>query len=693
MTNLKLFFCCFFCVALVKAQTPEPYGPIPSERQLAWHDMEFYAFVHFNMNTFTDMEWGYGSESPELFNPTQLDCRQWARIAKEAGMKGIIITAKHHDGFCLWPSQYTEHSVKNAPWKNGKGDVLQELRQACDEYGLKMGVYLSPWDRNHKDYGKPAYITYFRNQLRELLTQYGEIFEVWFDGANGGTGYYGGANENREVDRKTYYDWENTYQIVRELQPGAVLFSDGGPDVRWVGNEEGFANETNWSLLRRDEVWPGWPHYQQLRSGHEDGTHWVPAECDVSIRPGWYYHASEDHKVKTLPQLLDIYYHSVGRNGSFLLNFPVDQRGLIHETDAAQLMKLADQLKMDFAHNLALGKKVTASHERQPQNSFAATMVNDENPDTYWSTEDAVTQASLTIDLEKPTFINRFLIQEYISLGQRVEAFTLEAKVDEKWETVAEETTIGYKRILRFPDVEASQLRLTIQQAKACPLITNIEIYRAPKVLSEPLIARNKAGTVTIMTPDADAKVYFTTQGETPGPQATLYDQPFDFKQKGQIKAVVVDPQTKQQSPVATADFDVSKADWKLLQPAGKKSEVDAIWDGQAATAWGVETTQLPSEWIIDLGKPYTLKGLTYLPDQSRFATGIVSEYRVYVSQDGQHWGTPLVQGEFANIRNNPVEQQIRFKPTQGRYIKWVALQVLDDQKQVNIAEIGVITE
>lgn len=319
LSLIVLFFSCTI------VEPPKPVMPLPSERQFAWHEMEFYAFVHFNMNTFTNMEWGFGNESPELFNPTQLDCRQWAKVCKEAGMKGIILTAKHHDGFCLWPSAYTEHSVKNSTWKNGQGDVVRELSDACKEYGLKFGVYLSPCDRTHADYGKPGYLNYFRNQLRELLTNYGEIYEVWFDGANGGNGWYGGANETRKIDNKTYYDWENTYKIVRELQPNACMFSDAGPDIRWVGNKEGWARETNWCMLNKDSVAPGVvSNLEWLRSGQENGTHWLPAEVDVSIRPGWYYHSSEDQKVKTLPKMLDIYYNSVGRNASLFINFPVD---------------------------------------------------------------------------------------------------------------------------------------------------------------------------------------------------------------------------------------------------------------------------------------------------------------------------------------------------------------------------------
>jgi len=464
-----------------KVNPPEPVGPVPSKSQIAWHQMEFYAFVHFNMNTFTNKEWGYGDESPDLFNPEELDCRQWARVCKEAGMKGIILTAKHHDGFCLWPSQYTEHSVKNSPWKDGKGDVVKELSEACKEYGLKMGLYLSPWDRNHADYGKPEYITYYRNQLRELLANYGEIFEFWIDGANGGTGYYGGADEDRKVNRKTYYDWPNTFKIVRELQPHAVIFSDAGPDIRWVGNEQGWANETNWCLLRRDEAWPGWPRYKELRSGHENGTHWVPAEVDVSIRPGWYYHSSEDSQVKSLKQLVDIYYHSVGRNANLLLNFPVDNRGLIHEKDVEQVNKLSEVLKADFAIELAGGKKVTVTNTRGNSRFYRASNVNDGNVETYWTTENNITDASIVIDLGKSIEFNRFLIQEYIPLGQRVQEFTLEAMVEDNWNLLASETTIGYKRILRLPTVKTSRIRLTIIRSKASPLISNIELYNAPE--------------------------------------------------------------------------------------------------------------------------------------------------------------------------------------------------------------------
>lgn len=457
-------------------KAPEACGPVPTEAQLKWQELERYAFIHFSMNTFTDMEWGYGDKDPQLFNPSELDCRQWCRLFKEAGMKGVILTAKHHDGFCLWPSAYTDYSVKQSPWRNGNGDLVRELADACKEYGLKLGIYLSPWDRNHKEYGTEAYITYFRNQLNELLTNYGDIFEVWFDGANGGSGYYGGADETRSVDRKTYYDWPGTNQLVKKLQPDAVIFSDAGPDVRWCGNEAGWVGETNWSTLRREEVWPGWPHYQQLQNGHEDGSYWVPAEVNVSIRPGWFYHEEQDDQVKTVDQLLDVYYHSVGRNATWNLNIPIDKRGLVHPTDSAVLMEVAKILQNNFKENLALQAEVRASNVRGKD--FAAAHLIDGNKDSYWATDDEVTSASVEFDFKVPTVINQFLVQEYIRLGQRVKAFTLEAFVGDEWQVVATGSTIGYKRILRFPTVETQKLRFTINDAKACPLLSNVEIYR-----------------------------------------------------------------------------------------------------------------------------------------------------------------------------------------------------------------------
>ena len=459
--------------------SPEPFGPLPSERQLAWHQLEYYMFVHFTVNTFTDKEWGYGDEKETIFNPSELDCRQWAKVASDAGMKGIIITAKHHDGFCLWPSAYTEHSVKNSPWKAGEGDVLLDLRKACDEFGLKMGVYLSPWDRNNKVYGTPEYLTYYRNQLNELLSTYGDIFEVWFDGANGGDGYYGGAKEIRRIDNKTYYDWPNTHKIVRELQPNAVMFSDAGPDIRWVGNESGMGSLTNWGLLNRDELYPGGDFSKILGEGHQEGNYYVPAEVDVSIRPGWFYHQNQDSLVRSPENLMELYYSSVGRNSNLLLNVPPDRRGLLHENDMKSLMAFKELRNIEFSEDLALNMKATSSKKRGK--NFIAGNVNDKDSETYWTTADDITSASVTIDLGSVTEVNRIILQEYIKLGQRVQEFTVEALINDEWIQLLDGTTIGYKVIRKFPTVKAEKIKVTIIRSKACPLISNLELYLAPE--------------------------------------------------------------------------------------------------------------------------------------------------------------------------------------------------------------------
>ncbi|MBI1177193.1 alpha-L-fucosidase [bacterium] len=463
---------------------PTPYGPVPTERQLRWHEMEFYGFVHFTVNTFTDKEWGYGDESETVFNPTDFDADQIAGVAKMAGMKGLILTCKHHDGFCLWPSKYTEHSVKNSPWKNGKGDVVKELSEACRRQGMRFGVYLSPWDRNNPNYGRPEYITYYRNQLRELLTNYGDIFTVWFDGANGGDGYYGGAREKRHIDNKVYYDWKNTWQIVRDLMPMAVMFSDVGPDVRWVGNERGIAGEPCWATIDIDGGVPG-NTTADLNHGERHGTNWVPAECDVSIRPGWFYHPSEDNRVKTPAQLLDIYYHSVGRGACLNLNVPPDRRGQIHDSDIQSLKEFRRILDATFAKNLALGAKFTASNIRGNSSTFAPDNLLDGNRNTYWCTDDDVKTADLTLDLDQPVTFNVVDLRECLPLGQRVDAFAIDQWKDGQWVEFTSGTSIGNRRLLRTENVTTSKVRLRITQAAACPAIAEFGLYAGPSPLGE----------------------------------------------------------------------------------------------------------------------------------------------------------------------------------------------------------------
>ncbi len=458
-TNMVVLL--LFCSIGISAQTQSNALPKPSENQLRWQDMEMYAFIHYSLNTYTDQEWGFGNEDPKLFNPSSLDCRQWARVCKQAGMRGIIFTAKHHCGFCMWPSAFTDYSVKNSPWKNGKGDVVRELADACREEGLKFAVYLSPWDRNHPEYGKPEYVTYFRNQLRELLTNYGDIFEVWFDGANGGDGWYGGANETRRIDGKTYYGWAETFRMIRELQPKAVIWNDGGDrgDLRWVGTEAGNVGETNWSMMpgKGDTPW------HMLHYVVEDGDVWCPGETNTSIRPGWFYHATENEHVKSLSKLMDTYYKSVGRNSTLLLNFPIAPNGRIHPNDSLRgiaFKKMIDEVfKTDLAKN---AKKKT--------------------------------QGNVTlIEFQNPTPFNRFVAEEDIRQGQRVKKFSLEAFVDGKWQPLKDAlvegsdglTTIGHRRIICFPTVNATKLRFTVTGSKAKPIIKRTSVYLAPELTDD----------------------------------------------------------------------------------------------------------------------------------------------------------------------------------------------------------------
>ncbi|RYY31409.1 MAG: alpha-L-fucosidase [Chitinophagaceae bacterium] len=691
-SDCLLLFVSVFALNLCFGQVsaPRPVGPVPSANQWRWQQMEYYAFVHFSLNTYTDQSWGFGNEDINLFNPEKLDVRQWARICKESGMKGIIVTAKHHSGFCLWPSKYTEYSVKNAPWKNGKGDIMRELADACKAYGLKLGVYLSPWDRNHPDYGKPEYITYFRNQLTELLTNYGEIFEVWFDGANGGSGYYGGANENRKIDRTTYYDWPNTYKLVRRLQPNIVIWNDGGDraDLRWVGTEAGYVGETNWSLLDSTGDVPE----NMLRHGVESGNKWVPGEVNTSIRPEWFYHPKEDTKVKTLPQLLDIYYHSVGRNATLLLNFPVMPNGLIHHYDEKAVLDLAAAVKNAFSVNLVKDAKITASRVRANDERFSATMAIDDSDNTYWTTDDNIKNASLTLDFSRSVTFNRFMAQEYIRLGQRIKSFTLEAWMGEEWKPIAIETTVGYKRILRFPSVTTTKVRFTITDAKYCPLISNIALYNAPLILQPPAIIRKQSGDLQIISSDAEAWIYYTLDGSNPTAKSNRYNGEVKTPDsKLLVKSVTYDPRTKNYSEVTTEQFDIPRKNWKIESITDNKAY--AIFDGDPNTQWYQANRQkMPVDLVIDLGKTENVSGFKYLPDQNPWAKGIISNYVFSISDDGNRWVT-VDTGEFSNIKNNPVWQIKTFTPIKARYVKLQAKKNTQDNDFVGYAEIDIITD
>jgi len=427
----------------------------PTTQQLAWQEAELTMFLHFGVNTFTDREWGEGTEDPKIFNPIDLDARQWVQSAKDAGFKYMILTAKHHDGFCLFQSKYTEHSVKNSPWKNGKGDVVKELSDACREFGVKMGFYLSPWDRHEQSYGdSPVYNQYFKNQLAELLTNYGEMAEVWFDGACGE-----GPNGKRQE-----YDWAGFYDVVRKHQPNALI-AICGPDVRWVGNEDGYARETEWSVQEPNPT---------FHPGATDKI-WYPAECDVSIRPGWFWHASEDERVKSLEHLIDIYYKSVGRNSVLLLNVPPNNRGLIADPDVQRLKEFRKSLDETFTVDFAMGKPVSADSVELPASSAV-----DGRGDTYWMPKEKTT-GTLEVDLGKPVTFNVSMVKEYIPMGQGVEAYSIEAWDGTEWKVISTGTTIGHKKLDRFSDVTASKVRLNIQKSQFTPQIRAFGLFKASR--------------------------------------------------------------------------------------------------------------------------------------------------------------------------------------------------------------------
>jgi len=434
-----------FCTGLT-AQKVTVNNPVPSARQLPWQQMDYYFFAHFGPNTFTDLEWGKGTEPEDVFNPTNLDCGQWCRVAKAAGAKGIIITAKHHDGFCLWPSKYSTHTVAQSKWRNGKGDVLRELSDSCKKYGLKMGVYLSPWDRNHPKYGTPGYNDVFINMMKEVVKNYGPFFEFWWDGANGE-----GPNGKKQV-----YDWHRFEQTMRTIAPNTVVFSDIGPDARWVGNEKGIAGDPNWDMLDTAGFTrgAGAPSTDTLNHGNVNGKNWIPAECDVSIRPGWFYHKEEDEKVKTPAEIFDLYLKSVGRGANLLLNVPPDRRGMITSFDSAALVGFKNLREKSFAKP-AGDKKFTAA------------------------------SSSYTLTLPQTKKINCIVLKEDIATGQKIQSLTILIKQNNNTVKELHAKTVGKKRILTFPSVEADSFIVTINAAKATPLLTEVSAHLIDESLVE----------------------------------------------------------------------------------------------------------------------------------------------------------------------------------------------------------------
>ncbi len=673
---------------------PKPYGPVPSANQLAWHEMEYYGLVCYGLNTYTGQEWGYGDVSPDVFKPTDLDTDQWARIASQAGMKGLILVAKHHDGFCLWPSKTTDYSIAATSWKDGKGDVLADLSKSCKKYGLKFGVYISPWDRNHAEYGREQYVKDYHEQWREVLTHYGEIFEVWFDGANGGTGYYGGARERRQIP-KNYYQYEKVYEIIKERQPKAIFFGHYFEEdaVRWVGNEGGYAGETNW--CRYTDIKKYDP--KQFGIGMKDGKCWIPAEADTTILhpKKWYYNPRS--KPRTLKQFVDLYYTTIGRNASFDLGLSIGPEGTIPERDVKAMLAQKRYLDKAFAVNLAVQADITATDYRGKDPHYSPKSCIDSEPmKTYWATNDGVQKAGLTIDFGKETAFNNLLLQEHIALGQCVHKFTLEIENNGVWTQVAEGTTIGYKRILRFETVKTAKARITLETDAPCLTLSNIGIYNAPIIMADPLITSDREGTISISGPAGTSLFYSINEGAF-----QKYTKPFELYQGGTVSAYALDKATGSESDVVHEEFSVSKGAWNITGcsfPNQTDASVERLIDGNDNTMWhthGKEGRQAPPQWVkIDLGQMMDISGFTYMPRHDGCSVGLVDRYAVYLSADGEKWGTPAAQGEFHNIKNNPIRQTVSLKtPVKARYLKFVAEHAVDENDCVAICELGVISK
>lgn len=610
--------------ALARAgAAPKPYGAVPSPRQWRWHGREQYAFVHFSINTFTDKEWGFGDEDPKLFDPKDFDADQIVAAAKAGGLEGLILTAKHHDGFCLWPTTRTEHCIRNSPYKDGKGDIVREMADACRRAKLPFGVYLSPWDRNHPEYGRPAYVEYFRAQLTELCTRYGELFEVWFDGANGGDGYYGGAREARKIDAPRYYDWPSIVALVHKLQPNACTFDPLGADIRWVGNEDGVAGDPCWPTM------PNKPYDQKEgNSGVRGGALWWPAETDVSIRPGWFYHADEDSKVKSPERLIRLYDESVGRGTNLNLNIPPDRRGRIPDQDVKILKSFGDAIRATFARDLAQGAVAHASHSRGP--GFEPARVLDGNRETYWAAPDGATSPTLTLDLKPGTRFDVIRLREYLPLGVRVTRFAVDAEFDGSWRTLAEHECISAQRVIRLDaPIAPRRVRLRIVEAPVCPAIGEFALFRAV----------------------------------APVPVAAI---------------VSTDPSV----------LDVTR--WTIVSASAPGAE--KLLDNEAASIWvqPSPTPGAPAHVTVDLGADTLLAGFSLTPSR-QVMTGAAPPkgYIAETSRDGTNW-EPGANGEFSNIAYALSTQRIAFANARSaRFLRLTFSEPAVTAARLAIAGIG----
>lgn len=619
---------------------PAPYGPTPTAAQLNWHEMELYCLIHFTPTTFQNKEWGFGDAPADLFNPLHFNANQIAAAAKSAGFNGLISVAKHHDGFCLWPTKTTDYNISHSPWRDGRGDMVKEFMEAARKQDMQFGIYVSAWDRHDAAYGDEKYAEAYREQLRELYSGYGELFTSWHDGANGGDGYYGGANEMRRIDRSSYYEWEEkTWPITREMQPKAVIFSDIGPDTRWIGNEKGIAPETSWATFTpigpdSGKAAPGHVDDRFLGSGQRDGKFWIPAECDVPLRPGWFYHPEQDHQVKTPDELFDLYLKSVGRGAALNLGLAPNTEGLLHPTDVASLEGFGKKLTETFATNLAVGAQFEASNVRDDHaNHFGPNNLLDDDRYSYWATDDDETSPELVVDLGRGKTFDLIRLRENIKLGQRLDSVWVDIWEEGSWTPLARATSIGSSRIIPLETpITAQRLRLR--------LFAPVAVALSDFGLFKEVNANDAAG------------------------------------EKGRRG--------------------IDRTHWQLIDSGFEGGDPALAVDGQNETFWLTSDANLPQQVTTDMGRTHTLTGFSYLPRQDGVATGLVSRYALAASNDGNTWET-IATGEFANIVANPIMQYVAFdNKVAARYFRFTVNAEANapaNRTQVSIAEFNMYNE
>ncbi len=613
-------------------EAPAPFGPVPTEQQVKWLRMEWYAFVHFGLNTYTDREWGYGDESPGMFNPADFDAEAIVKTFKAAGMNGMIYTAKHHDGFCTWPTESTGHNITKSPWKDGKGDVVREFANACSKYDFPFGTYLSPWDRNCAEYGRPGYLEVYYKQIEELLTSYGPIFEIWFDGAMGGDGYYGGARQGRNIgSADAYYNYAQVVKNIRALQPDCIIWGacERG-DATWAGSEQGYARN-----------YPLW---------NERGGKWLSWEADTPINHrGWFWHPGQGSHVKSPELLMKAYMSSVGRGANLILNLAPNRDGRLDAADVASLEAFGEMRRKLLAVDYAEGSAAGATSERG--SSFAAGNLTDGDIESYWCPAAGDAAPSVVVTLDKPATFDVVRVREQIRLGQRVEAFQVEAWVDGAWKVIVapgqkgenennpprgnvwlghvrggKGHTIG-NQVMRWlaAPVTTDKVRLTITRSKAVPCISELSLLRMPA-----------AGKPQPVAPESTG-------------------------------AAVLNP-----------------AGWSFGGFAVEKAPF--AFDGKPETMW--ETGRCPSHIRVDMKQQHTVSGFSYLPRQDGRTVGMTSRYYVELSNDGHTW-TRVSEGEFGNLRANPVEQVISFPAQKARYFRFFTTAALDGTGS-SVAELRI---